>query len=114
MVVEFINSRLGVRSNVFTEETKTRLKQFQAAYRQYLKDNTEQQFYDYWQVISQSNADLNINFTYSPYDQIYYQLDNPAIQNINSSNPNEPEYEIYPNGICDEWTLQALTEIDID
>lgn len=114
LVVEFINSRLGIRSKVFTEETKTKLKQFQAAYRQYLKDETKTKFSEFWNNIDNLSDASSMNFNYDPYAQIYYELDNPAKQDITHTTATEPVYEIYPNGVCDMWTLQALTEIDIE
>ena len=101
LVPEFINIKLGLPGNIITEETVTRLKQFQCSFGQHYEDKTQELTYIF------ANGEL----TYQPlptgwsiYNE-YYSPENPSgVSNLPI---------IFPTGFVDIFTLPSICGIEL-
>lgn len=102
LVPEFINISLGLPGNTITEETVTRLKQFQCSFGQHYEDKTQELTY----VLA--NGELTyqpLPVSWSIYDEYYSPENTSGLSNLPI---------IYPSGFVDLFTLPAICGIELD
>lgn len=108
LVPQFINYRLGLSGDTFTEDTRTRVLQFQASYRNLPVDTTIQD-----SIVDGVFVDPPIN-PYRDYNNTF----DPTDINKKYSYPMDSEgnikLELYPNGVVDTHTMIALSDIDME
>lgn len=101
LIPEYINYKLGIYGNKITEQTITRLKQYQCSFQRYFIDNT----------LILSYVKANGSIVYNPLPEDYSIYDNYFSPENADNNLVLPS--IYPVSFVDISTLPALCDIEI-
>ena len=109
LVPQTINYRLGLHGDTYTEDTRTRVMQFQSTYN-YLPEDTSMK------NIFKGDIYVGPETPYTQYEQTFDPTSNndTRIENYPLDSENNINLRLFPNGVVDIQTMTALLDIDVE